>query len=345
MPQRRKIVKEIKQNNVTMKIDIEQFQGKGKLAAALANAQSEFKPIKQSGDASFYSKKARKMIERPYSTFGDYVDATREALCKYGLSVAQPIIEVWDEKNECWVKFLCTILSHGESEQAIVSTYQLQEIRDPETGLIDPQATGSDQSYAQRNAYRAILNLPPAHKEDSDGAIAQEAYEDKTVKPSTNSRQTPPVQKRTQPVASQPKASGNIANRNKALSWCEMYGISKEDVRSITASSFGGKLVQDFTSAEMDQLKEAMEGLATERAQKLKQVRERAISNGLDYYGLSPEDGELIRVTHFKDKPYAQFTPEEVQSFLKIAEKESPSASGITPEQVKSVDVNDLVTT
>ena len=130
----------------------------GKLVAALAKAQLNFKPVlKQTDNAAFMrGGKASK-----YADLATYIDATQEALAKEEIVVMQ-----WpDVSPEAKSMTLTTILAHSSGEW-----YQ-GTLTLPALGRqgFDAQSCGSSITYARRYTYAAITGCA---SEDDDGNAA-----------------------------------------------------------------------------------------------------------------------------------------------------------------------------
>lgn len=127
-----------------------QSESIGKLAEALAIAQSEFKAaIKDSKNPFFKSN---------YADLCSVVDASRSALTKQGLAVIQTT-DINDLDGKCSLK---TILAHKSGEW-IAGMYPLKAVKD------DPQGFGSCITYAKRYAYAAICGVI-TDDDDGEGA-------------------------------------------------------------------------------------------------------------------------------------------------------------------------------
>jgi hypothetical protein len=119
------------------------------IAVALSKAQAEYnKIVKDSENPFFHSK---------YATLGACIDATRDALAKNGIAVAQST-KVINGQNA-----LETILLHNSGEW-ISGEYLFAPVKN------EPQAMGAAMTYARRYALCGMLNVA---SEDDDGNTAQ----------------------------------------------------------------------------------------------------------------------------------------------------------------------------
>ncbi len=121
-----------------------------KLAEALCSAQMEFKPILKTSLNPHFNKK--------YADLSAIIEATREALSKYGLAVMQfPMI------SEGRV-IVVTRLLH-KCGQWIEGALSLK------VGADTPQGAGSAITYGRRYGMAALLNV--SAEDDDDGNAAQ----------------------------------------------------------------------------------------------------------------------------------------------------------------------------
>ena len=166
-----------------------------KLAAALAKAQSEFKPIKKDKTAKVRSEKGS--YEYHYADLSAVFDSVREALAKNGLAVTQRTIVNGGLTLE-------TRLLHSAG-QWIAATYPL-----PSGGRA--QEMGSALTYAKRYSLSSMLGI--AAEDDDDGA---DAAETKPRPPAARDPSPPP-----EPPKDAPKSSfqlmapnGRVASRHE----------------------------------------------------------------------------------------------------------------------------------
>lgn len=148
--------------------------GLAKLAGALAKAQLEYTALKKSKTAKIRMKAGGEYSYK-YADLSDLIDATRPALGKHGLAVAQMLNG--DQ--------LLTVLMH-ESGDRIESTFRVPI-------NLSPQEFGSALTYYRRYTMGAILGI--AGEEDDDGKGAQEAASGNTSsdeKPKREAAKSPP---------------------------------------------------------------------------------------------------------------------------------------------------------
>lgn len=134
----------------------------GKLAAALAKAQSEFPMIPKDKVANVPTKAGGSYKYR-YADLGTVLDKVMKVLAKHEISVTHPM-QVRDG-----LLILKTVLRHSSGEM-IEGEYPLPL----ETSR--PQEMGSAITYGRRYSLCAMLSV--AAEEDDDGQAAQEAGED-----------------------------------------------------------------------------------------------------------------------------------------------------------------------
>lgn len=128
------------------------------LAAALAKAQGEFKPVTKSKTAKVRSPKGD--FEYKYSTLDELITATRAALSSNGIACFQPARTQGDHV------VVSTVLVHASG----------QSLTSPEImfhGGGTPQTTGSALTYARRYSMSAALGV--AAEDDDDGRAARVA--------------------------------------------------------------------------------------------------------------------------------------------------------------------------
>lgn len=122
------------------------------LASALSKAQSEIKgAVEDSTNPHFRSK---------YASLQSYIDASKTALSKHGLSVTQLLTDSGCELNMVTIE---TVLMHS-SGQWISSQFSV-----PIGSKQDAQAYGSACTYARRYSYAAIVGIAPI---DDDANMA-----------------------------------------------------------------------------------------------------------------------------------------------------------------------------
>lgn len=136
-------------------MEIRQSAEIGKLAEALAAAQSGFGHIKKERTARIASSKGEYSYR--YADLSDVLEAVRMPLAKNGLALLQPM--TWQEEHP----WLVTRLVHASGEW-IESLYPLATYD-------RPQEMGSAITYARRYTITALLGI--AAEEDDDGGAAQ----------------------------------------------------------------------------------------------------------------------------------------------------------------------------
>lgn len=128
--------------------------GIGKLIAALALAQTEFKPITKDTVNPFYKNK--------YADLATIIAATQPSLAKNGLAVIQ-IPMVNDQAKQAGVR---TILAHS-SGQTIESELLLPAVQGTK---FDAQTVGSALTYSRRYAMQSILGVSADADDDGNSA-------------------------------------------------------------------------------------------------------------------------------------------------------------------------------
>lgn len=125
------------------------------LAAALALAQSEYKPVVLDGVNTY--------TQIAYASLSSVTKATREALTKNNLSIVQDIIDHEDGSS-----VLHTLLLHT-SDQYIESQMRLKPNNN------DPHSLTSYINWAKRTAYAALVGCPiPNEDDDAENSVAKE---------------------------------------------------------------------------------------------------------------------------------------------------------------------------
>ena len=127
----------------------------GKLAEALAKAQSKIRSAKKTTDNPFFHKK--------YADLDAVIEASREALSENGLAVIQPV----EMEGEFY--FIETTLLHSSGEwiSSRLKITPMKQVKD--SGWVpspDPQSIGVAISYGRRYAYQAMIC---GAAEDDDG--------------------------------------------------------------------------------------------------------------------------------------------------------------------------------
>src|SRR3990172_7760244 len=130
----------------------------GKLAEALAKAQSKIKSAKKTADNPFYRSK--------YADLDAVIEASRDALAENGLAIIQPV------EMEGDFYFIETMLLHSSGEwiSSRLKITPMKQVKD--SGWVpspDPQSIGVAISYGRRYAYQAMIC---GAAEDDDGNAA-----------------------------------------------------------------------------------------------------------------------------------------------------------------------------
>jgi len=122
-----------------------------KVAAALANAQRDFKKLRRDRANPFFKSR--------YAGLDNCIDVTRPALQKHGLVVVQTLGS--DAQGHPAVS---TLLIHTESGQYIADTVVMM----PKDN--SPQSVGSAATYARRYGYSAMTGITPDDDDDAEAA-------------------------------------------------------------------------------------------------------------------------------------------------------------------------------
>jgi ERF superfamily len=121
------------------------------LTAALAAAQAEFSVARPRKENPYYKTK--------YETLADLINASRDALCKNGLSVSFPMSPGIDD-----AEMITCLLSHS-SGQELQSSIRLMQHRG------DPRARVSEIEYLKRMLYSALIGVVADDDDDADKAM------------------------------------------------------------------------------------------------------------------------------------------------------------------------------
>lgn len=165
----------------------------GSFAAALAKAQSEFKPVKKSKEASYSS------VEYKYADYADIAEATRDALYKNNLCISHSVVPA---------EGLRTVLLHTETGASLESTIPLNF-------GVDPRGLGAQITYFKKYSTCALLNI--ASEEDTDAQSEKDPVR-APVAVKTAVSSTRPQQTKTQ-VRPNSKAAATTANANPHPMW------------------------------------------------------------------------------------------------------------------------------
>jgi len=125
----------------------ERSQDIGEVMTALGVAQLDFKEVKPTRTGKVLRRGS--WVEYKYADLADCIRATREALAKYGLTVAQPRMLTDNGEN-----VVMTILCHGKSGQYLCG----QSMMVP-SDAFNPQAIGTTVTYDRRYSYSSMVGL------------------------------------------------------------------------------------------------------------------------------------------------------------------------------------------
>lgn len=129
------------------------------LYAALARAQSKFKPIAKNREVTITTTKGGRYKFR-YADLEEVNNATRAALAEEGLSIVQPV-KSEPSTNAHWLE---TALVHKDGA-AMTSRVDLK----PPTTYADPKEFGAAVTYLRRYAITSLLNLAADDDLDANG--------------------------------------------------------------------------------------------------------------------------------------------------------------------------------
>ena len=183
------------------------------LAAALAEAQSEFSAVPEQATNPF--------LKNRYADLGTVISTAEPVLAKHGLSVSQPVIGGDGSIG------VATILMHksGEWIQSM-ATLPLFE----EKGKSAAQVAGSIITYLRRYAYSSVLGLYT--EEDTDGG-AQTSQRPSAPAQNTRPQQPAGGQSPTQQSAEPQKSAGKGETpQDWAIDWLKRVGA--RDYKTIT---------------------------------------------------------------------------------------------------------------
>ncbi len=150
---------------------MEQSESIAGLAAALANAQGEFPPIKRGKTAKIPTRSGGEYTYH-YADLGDMLEQLQPILTKHGLAVLGGpngySIEGWTEEPVLMIK-VDTQLVHTSGEW--IRAAGVIACR----GL-DAQSMGSAITYARRYGYAAILGVAPDTDDDGQAALSKSSH-------------------------------------------------------------------------------------------------------------------------------------------------------------------------
>lgn len=140
----------------------------GKLAGALAKAQSSFKAVVRSREVEVTSKRTGARYKFTYAPLDTVLDAAIPSLAANGLSLTQEL------SGTDAGRFCTTTLMH-ESGEWRSSTLQL-----PGEAPTSAQEFGSQVTYARRYALQCVLGVAAEEDDDANGADGNEVGAKKT---------------------------------------------------------------------------------------------------------------------------------------------------------------------
>lgn len=162
------------------------------IAAALASAEAEFKPIEKDseaeiqGEAKGSGREFRFTFE--YASLASVLEAVRPALAKHGIAILQPA----QHKNEqgAVVVSVQTWLVHKSG----------QWFRSPVSAFItaagDPKKVGIAMTYARRYQISALLGVAAEEDKDADGTGQRKETVRRAPPASATGRSAPPPRER-----------------------------------------------------------------------------------------------------------------------------------------------------
>jgi len=201
----------------------------GKIAAALAKAQAEFKPLHKTKTANVPMKTGGS-YQYSYADLSDVLQSVREALAKNEIAILQGVGQGQ----------LVTELIHS-SGQSLMSSIPFISAQGGR-----PQDLGSALTYARR--YGVCTALGIVADEDDDGQLAQQAPEE-NKKPSTTraAAKAPAPQGKDASVATE-------AQRKKLWAMMKQALLSEEDMKKTIKERFGKNSSKDLTWIEIQEL-------------------------------------------------------------------------------------------
>lgn len=203
------------------------------LAAALAKAQSAFKPLRRTSTNPYYNSR--------YAELSECIAACSEALQSNGLAVSQS--PSYDPQAK--VVTVTTLLMHTSGQ------WLQGELSLPAEGLgkdkqpkLDAHTIGSAITYARRYAYQAILGI--AAEDDDDGNRAAHVADDPEVFQS-------------RPAAVQPKGRAISAAQAKRF-WAIAHQAGADDAAvDAVLAQFGVAAVGELSLADYDAAVDAVD--------------------------------------------------------------------------------------
>lgn len=209
------------------------------LAAALAKAQGEFKPVAKSGENPLFHSK--------YVVLDDILQSVMPILAKNGLALMQFL-----STNESGAPTLETSLLHtsGQWIGSIVSIPSLSGNR----GTNELQNTGGALTYMRRYAVAALLGV--ASDDDVDGNAPVETKQEKSVK-----KQEAKAEVKQSPKAE--KSAGPALTKDElAKQWSDMLAKVVAENEALKTVDDAKKLVKaHFQNATVEEAYEYLKSI------------------------------------------------------------------------------------
>jgi len=200
------------------------------IAEALSKAQGEMSFAKKEGINPFHRSK--------YALLVDIVEASKEPMQKYGLSLTQMPTLIDGQF------VLVSLLLHS-SGQWFRSVYPLDPIKK------DNQSLGMSISYAKRYAWMALLGMGVSDKLDDDGEQERKSMTEEANKPA--------------------KLSPSVPNSAPTLSWEEIQDIEnmvKDDPEALTSIKKSKGSIANILAADFRKTMEWLSKRAESRKEK-----------------------------------------------------------------------------
>lgn len=207
----------------------------GKIAAAIAKAQSEFGTVTRDSTADIQGRDGKRGYSYTYATLADSIAAVTKALTENEIALIQPTT------SSRGAITVTTILAHGSGEW--ISSDLSMPVADAKA-----QAVGSAISYARRYALQAFVGIAP---EDDDGAAAQanpppdepRAGSRKVTTPKGNGNggsKKPPTEPKTRPKKNDSEESESAQKVRDALAdYRKASGDGDTNARVLLARALG----------------------------------------------------------------------------------------------------------
>lgn len=162
--------------NVEPKVTVKYSEKLGSLAAALAKAQTGFRPIVKSVENSFYSTDKKKA---KYADLSAIIAATQPSLAANELVIVQtPMVNAERREAGCVSRLIHSSGEWIENEVMLPATAKVKEYPEGQSGWVwgqkfDAQTCGIAMTYSRRYSYGGIVCV--AAEEDDDGNAIGEA--------------------------------------------------------------------------------------------------------------------------------------------------------------------------